>query len=162
MTEHTETRRYTLPTAEMTFGDLLNLVADLATAGVPSETRVRVTHCSGLFSPPESLVVEVPVDDLIDLGDDTQGRTGETITDPDDLATLPVGSVVVPMWCVLTTAGTGVPGSTKDPVKCGIEAFVRLTDGWYRASFDSRSFPITNDGSTSCRVVFDPRDEVPA
>lgn len=144
MTEHTETRRYTLPTAEMTFGDLLNLVADLATAGVPSENRVRVTHRSGLFSPPESLIVEVPVDDLIDLGDDTQGRTGETITDPDDLATLPVGSVVVPLL--------------SDADERGLQTCVRYADGWFTPVTGPEVHPI-NPGVAAVRVVFDPRDE---
>lgn len=45
MTEHTETRRYTLPTAEMTFGDLLNLnppIIDLwSSLGIPTETVPR-------------------------------------------------------------------------------------------------------------------------
>lgn len=102
-------------------------------------------------SPNEILSAALTVTNRREAGDYKQTRTGDIIRDMSDLDTLPVGSVVVPLWL-----GEGRP---EGAVLVGVETCVRLADGWFRAGLESQRpcYPLGAGGTA--RVIYDPRDE---
>lgn len=85
-----------------------------------------------------------------EAGDFRKVRTGDVISDMADLDTLPVGSVVIPLWI-------GKHNLTNQEAEQGMNACVRYSDGWYQALFMNKVFPLGAGGTA--RVIYDPRDE---
>lgn len=66
MTAHTDRRHLQISTTELTVGDLLAFAEDAATV-VDAGHPVTVTHRTGLFTPPERIVVDLATRDSRDV-----------------------------------------------------------------------------------------------
>lgn len=152
MTEHTDTRRLQIPTSNMTAADLVAFADDVREA-VDGSTPVKVTHRAGIFTPPETILVEIPTADscdlpeIIDRDDEhpdldpdvpvvdqtrcvstvtpvlTHGKTGQILTRRAQLDQLPAGSIVVPTWL-------------GDRTDAGLNTCTKFSDKWLRAIDD--------------------------
>ncbi|AKI28715.1 hypothetical protein GTE6_73 [Gordonia phage GTE6] len=152
MTEHTDTRRLQIPTSNMTAADLVAFADDVREA-VDGSTPVKVTHRAGIFTPPETILVEIPtaescdLPEIIDRDDEhpdldpdvpvvdptrckstvepvlTHGKTGQILTRRAQLDQLPAGSIVVPTWL-------------GDRTDAGLNTCTRFSDKWLRAIDD--------------------------
>ena len=153
MTAHTDRRHLQISTTELTVGDLLAFAEDAATV-VDAGHPVTVTHRTGLFTPPDRIVVDLDTRDSRDVIL-TASQPAPIPVDDEHPDLDPDVPVVDQTRCkVLTHGKTGqiltrraqldglpagsivVPTWLGDRTDAGLNTCTRFSDKWLRAIDD--------------------------